>query len=84
MSAKAKIVIAAIAVIGALVVLAIQSVIRLHPISGTQPISCINNLRLIDSAKKNWSQDHNVTNGPVTWEDILPYIDSVPNGRGQA
>jgi hypothetical protein len=40
--------------------------------------ACVNNLRLIDSAKAQWALEHHKTNGaPVTWKDVLPYI-----GRG--
>jgi len=42
------------------------------------PPSCINNLRLIESAKEQWALEYNKTNSEVPgWEDILPYI-----GRG--
>jgi len=37
-------------------------------------VTCINNLRLIDGAKQEWELVHNKTNGPITWNDILPYI----------
>ena len=36
--------------------------------------ACINNLRLIDGAIQEWALEHNKTNGPVTWNDVLPYL----------
>jgi hypothetical protein len=41
--------------------------------------SCINNLRLIDSAKKQWALENNKTNFEVpTWTDLSSYL-----GRGR-
>jgi hypothetical protein len=39
--------------------------------------TCIGQLILIESAKAQWALDHKRTNGPVTWNDVLPYM-----GRG--
>ena len=36
--------------------------------------SCINHLRQIDAAKQQWALKNNKTNGPVTWNDVLPYM----------
>ena len=42
------------------------------------PPSCINNLRIIESAEEQWALEYNKTNAEVPrWEDILPYL-----GRG--
>jgi len=39
------------------------------------PPSCINNLRLIESAKEQWALENNKTNSEnPQWEDISPYI----------
>ena len=38
---------------------------------------CIFNLRLIDAAKQEWASDNHKTNGPVTWNDIQPYLSRV-------
>jgi hypothetical protein len=35
---------------------------------------CKNNLRLIDGAKGEWGLEHNKTNGPIEWIDVLPYL----------
>src|SRR5580704_18275031 len=42
--------------------------------------ACINNLRLIDGAKQAWALANNKTNGPVTWNDISPYLSRVSKG----
>jgi hypothetical protein len=39
--------------------------------------ACINNLRYIDAAKQNWAIDNHKTNGPVSWNDILPYLATI-------
>ncbi len=36
--------------------------------------ACYNNLRLIDACKQKWALDHNRTNGPVSWGDLMPYM----------
>lgn len=36
--------------------------------------TCINQLRVIDGAKQQWASKEQKTNGPVTWNDILPYL----------
>jgi hypothetical protein len=39
-----------------------------------QPVQCISNLRLIDSAKNQWALENHKTNGNVGGEDIQPYL----------
>jgi len=35
---------------------------------------CVNNLRIIESAKEDWAMEHNKTNGAdVTWDDLRDY-----------
>lgn len=36
--------------------------------------ACINQLRLIDGAKRLWASENHRTNGPVAWNDILHYL----------
>ena len=36
--------------------------------------SCIGQLILIESAKAQWAIEHKRTNGPVAWNDVLPYM----------
>jgi len=62
-----------IAAIGILVFLAIPNFIKARHISSAN--ACINNLREIDAAKKQWALENNKTNGTVVTEtDIKPYI----------
>jgi hypothetical protein len=68
---KTKIVIAVSAIACILVVLAIPNFLPVHRAEFN---FCINNLRLIDSAKKQWALENHKTNGNVTWEDLRPYI----------
>jgi hypothetical protein len=76
MSRKTKIVIAVSVIACVLVVLAIPNFI--HVPSRAQGNFCINNLRMIDSAKKQWALENNKTNGDVTWKDLRPYIGHGP------
>jgi RNA polymerase sigma factor (sigma-70 family) len=44
--------------------------------------ACINNLRLIDSAKQQWALEHNKTGEDTpTWDDIKPYLGRGANGE---
>jgi hypothetical protein len=36
--------------------------------------ACINNLRQIEVAKERWAMDNHKTNGPVTWNDLMPFL----------
>jgi hypothetical protein len=45
--------------------------------------ACINNLRCIDAAKQQWAVENHKTNGPVTWNEILPYLDMVQREQGR-
>ncbi len=36
--------------------------------------TCINQLHLIKAAKAVWASENHKTNGPVTWNDIFPYL----------
>src|SRR5438309_193178 len=41
--------------------------------------SCINGLRIVDSAKQYWALEHHASSNAVpTWDDIRPYV-----GRGK-
>src|SRR3954467_5312043 len=43
--------------------------------------ACINNLRLIESAKEQWVKEHpNTTNHVLTWDDVRGYIGRGPSG----
>ena len=43
--------------------------------------ACINNLRLIDSAKQQWALENKKPNTETpTWDDLRPYIGKGPNG----
>jgi len=49
----------------------------------TSPLNaCINNLRRIDAAKEQWALDNHKINGPVSWNDILPYLTGVQKQQG--
>ena len=48
----------------------------------SQQNACINNLRYIDAAKQQWATDNHKTNGPVSWNDILPYLTEVQKEQG--
>lgn len=44
--------------------------------------ACINNLRLIDSAKQQWALEYKKTATDVpTWDDLRPYLGHGPNGE---
>jgi hypothetical protein len=37
--------------------------------------TCINNLRLLDTAVQQWALEHNKTNSDIpTWADVMPYL----------
>ncbi len=41
----------------------------------SSPSACVNNLRMIDSAKDGWAfEGHKPTNAVPTWADVLPYL----------
>jgi hypothetical protein len=43
---------------------------------------CLNNLRLIDSAKQQWAEEHGKgTNASLTWDDLRPYIGRTSSGE---
>ena len=44
-----------------------------RPISAPKN-TCVNQLRLIDVAKRQWAIENRKTNGPVAWNDIFPYL----------
>jgi RNA polymerase sigma factor (sigma-70 family) len=44
--------------------------------------TCINNLRLIDSAKQQWALEHRAQAGDTPeWSDLQPYLGRGPNGE---
>ena len=59
----------AVAIVGLIVIPNFASPHRVNPAN-----ACINNLRLIDACKQEWGVEHGRTNGPVSWEDIAPYL----------
>ena len=71
---------AAAAVGGMMAAIAIPNFVRAR--STAQENACINNLRLIDSAKQQWALEHNKksTDTP-TMADLTPYIGRGPNGE---
>ena len=78
MKHKIAILIFSIAVVLLVLAIAIPNYVG----SGVNPANiCINNLRLIDAAKQQWAFDNNKTNGPVTWNDIQPYLNRVSSER---
>lgn len=58
-----------------LAAIAIPNFIR-HPVTSQQN-ACINNLRLIEGAKQEWATENHKTTGPVSWNDILPYLTEI-------
>jgi hypothetical protein len=36
--------------------------------------ACLNNLRLVDSAKQQWALETAITNRAPTWTDLAPYL----------
>ena len=40
--------------------------------------TCINQLHVISLAKKKWASINHKTSGPVTWNDIVPYLRGDP------
>jgi hypothetical protein len=52
-----------------------------EPVSGLRGV-CLNYLRLIDAAKRQWAEEyHKTTKDPApTWADLRPYIEQGSNG----
>ena len=56
-------------------VVSLPNLIKSRATSNTMP--CLNNLRIISSAKNQWALDHNKTDHDTpTWNDIRPYFPS--------
>jgi competence protein ComGC len=72
-SAAALVLLPAIAVPGMLAAIAIPNFVKAR--TTAQQNACINNLRMIDAAKMQWSLEKNKKDGDVpTQEDLLPYV----------
>jgi hypothetical protein len=73
----------------AIFVLAIVAFVLLLPnflILGVNNVSssnaCINNLRIIDSAKDQWALEHGKTSNDIpTWDDVRPYLGRLPSNN---
>lgn len=73
MSKKFLIAVAAIALLGIVVVIVIPAYVRTHNISSAAP--CINRLRQIEAAKEQWALEQNKTTNDVpTWGDLYAYL----------
>ena len=60
-------------IIGLLAAIAVPSFARARTRARTS--ACINNLRLIDSAKEQWAMENNKNDGDTpTWDDLTPYL----------
>jgi prepilin-type N-terminal cleavage/methylation domain-containing protein len=69
-----------VAIIGLLAAIAIPNFIRARATS--QMNGCINNLRLIDSAKQQWAlEQHQATSAQPTSANLQPYLGRGPNGE---
>jgi hypothetical protein len=77
-SLKTKLLILCVSIVLIILIVAIPNTVPTRPYSAQN--ACINNLRQIDGAKQQWATENNKTNGPVTWNDILPYLGHGPNG----
>jgi hypothetical protein len=65
---------------GLLAAVAVPNFVRARTVS--QENACINNLRLIDSAKQQWALEHNKKNSDVPTEaDIRPYMGRTAEGE---
>jgi hypothetical protein len=65
------------AVSGALAAIAIPNFVKAREVS--QQNACINNLREIDAAKREWALENNKTNGDTpTKDDLTPYLSHWP------
>ena len=81
---SAAVILPAVAVGGLLAAIAIPNFVRARTTS--QENACINNLRLIDSAKQQWALEHHKRNTDTpTEQDLTPYLGSwisdLPAGR---
>ena len=77
---SAAVILPAAAVGGLLAAIAIPNFVRARTVS--QENSCINNLRLIDSAKQQWALEHHKRNTDTpTGEDLTPYLGRGPAGQ---
>jgi hypothetical protein len=73
-----------------LVLLAVGTLAAIWKFHAKEPIAvpgetsveaCLNNLRLIESGKMQWSlEQHKLFNQSPTWEDLRPYIGRGANG----
>jgi hypothetical protein len=77
-SPKTKILIFCIPVVLFILAVAIPNTVPTRPYSAQN--ACVNNLREIDGAKQQWAMENSNTNGPVTWNDILPFLGHGPAG----
>ena len=63
-----------------LLAIAIPNFIKARSVS--EENGCINNLRLIDSAKQQWAlEQRKLATDTPTWEDLRPYVGSGPTGE---
>ena len=77
---SAAVILPAVAVVGVLAGIAIPNFVRARTVS--QGNSCVNNLRLIDSAKQQWALEHHKRNTDTpTEEDLTPYLGRGPAGQ---
>jgi len=73
MSKKSVIAIAAIALVGILVVVVIPAYVRAHSQRSAAP--CVNRLMQVEAAKEEWALEHSKTTNDVpTWDDLYPYL----------
>ena len=73
MSKKFIVAVAVAALIGVVIVGVLPWYIRTHSTSSMN--SCINNLRLIDSAKQQWAlEEKKPTHDVPTWDDVRPFL----------
>jgi prepilin-type N-terminal cleavage/methylation domain-containing protein len=69
-----------VAIIGLLAAIAIPNFVRARTTSQTN--ACINNLRIIDSAKSSWALEQHKQNTDVPGDtDIQPYVGRGSNGE---
>ena len=68
-----KFIIALAAIAAVVLAVGIPNFIRARSTSAAQP--CVNNLRIIDSAKQQWALERaRTTNHVPTWDDVHPYF----------
>src|ERR1043165_8125265 len=69
---KIKILFFSILVVSLGLVIVVPNLLHHRTVSSLN--ACSNNLRLIEGAKQQWAIGNGRTNGPVTWDDLLPYL----------